>query len=294
VAYQPEVIATDEELPSGYGDPFTSESYGGPADSPCCESYDDAGCCDGGCCNPAGCNCGEHCCCGNCGNQRAGMYYSEVQLMFMRAHVLEESLGKLSERYEFSPRFIVGYEAPSGLGVRARYWNYGRTTPNLADDDDALRLEFDIVDVEGTSRFRTSHTDLIIAGGFRWADMEAEVDDETVDSQMPGITLAADLRSTLCRKCRSEWAGVCGVRWTLLGGDWEGDDDAFIEPNRDDNMNVQELYGGFEYLCHCRGCDVYARVVFEVQNWHSDALGDTSATDSIGFVGPGMHAGMTF
>lgn len=323
-AHQPEMIVSEEGMPDGYGepyageshgDPYVGESYGGPAGCPC-ESYGDAGCYDGGCydggcydggcydggcydsgycygggCQRSCCPCGNQHCRGNCGCK--GMFYSEVQLMAIRPHVLEDTIGKLEEKYEFSPRFIMGYEAPSGLGVRGRYWTYDRTTETL-DENNALSLDFEVVDFEGTSRFRTSHADLIIAGGFRWAGLEAEVDGGESESDMIGITLAADLRSVMCRSCRSEWAGVCGARWSLLGGDWESDGDALIVDNRDDNINVQEIYGGFEYVCCCRGCSLYTRVVFEVQNWHSDALGDDTATDSIGFIGPGLHAGVTF
>ena len=251
-------------------------------------------CTDGGC---GGC---PHCCQPDGGYQpdasyqpKKGMFYSEAQLMFLRAHVLEESLGKLSEKYEFTPRFILGYESPSGWGARARYWTYGRTT-QILNDDDSLRLDFDVIDVEGTTRFSTDRADLLLACGFRWVNADIEVDDESVSASMPGLTVAADVRTRICGGCRSQWSGIAGARWSILGCDWEGDDDALIEPTSDDNVLVQELYGGVEYVCHYRKCDLYARLVFEVQNWHSDALAQSGGTDSIGFVGPGVHAGATY
>jgi hypothetical protein len=111
---------------------------------------------------------------------------------------------------------------------------------------------------------------------------------------MPGITFAVDGRHAICRGCNWHFAGVAGARWSMLGGDWEGDDDALIEPTRDDNVVVHEIYGGVEFLRSCGSCDFYTRAVFEVQNWHSDALGDSSDADSISFVGPGVHAGVDF
>jgi hypothetical protein len=111
---------------------------------------------------------------------------------------------------------------------------------------------------------------------------------------MPGLTFAADLRGTICKRCRTGWAGVCGARWSLLGGDWEGDDNDLIEETSDDNVVVQEIYGGVEFLWrHCT-CDTYVRAVFEMQNWHSDAMDEESDIDSIGFCGPALHAGFTF
>lgn len=235
------------------------------------------------------------CGCSNCdGQETHGVYFAEVQLMWLRAHVMENAIGKLSETYELSPRFIIGYEDKGGIGGRIRYWHYSGQTSNLTAPADALRFEFDVIDLEGTSRFGTERTELVVAGGFRWADLQIELGDAPVANDMPGITFAADLRTIICRDRHWEWASVGGARWSILGGDWEGSSSGFIEPNRDDNLTVTEIYGGFEYIQHYSGYDVYGRVAFEVQSWHSDAAGQTAGTDSIGFIGPGLHLGMIF
>jgi hypothetical protein len=298
VAHLSEISAGEEAMPGIYGDPFANESYPGMESYP--RMYEQGGT---GSCGCGSCGCGDSYCgksyCGDYGDSgyqsNAGMYYAEVQSMFLRAHVSDQVVGKLSEKYEYSPRFILGYEAPSGLGARARYWTYGRTTEILDSTVDDIRFDFDVVDLEGTSRFCTSHADLVISGGFRWANVEiTQDDDDDIDSSMPGITFAADLRSAICRGCRTEWAAVFGARWSLLGCDWEGDGNDFIQETRDDNVVAHEIYGGVEFLCHRCGYDLYARLIFEVQNWRSDALDTTSPVDSIGFVGPAVHAGLTF
>jgi hypothetical protein len=278
VAYMSDVAGHEEVLPSE-GGPMPGSAYE-PGD----------GCYDGYC-YASDCGCQQY---AAPSYPQKGMFYTEAQLMFLRAHVLEESLGKLSEKYEFTPRFIAGYETASGVGARARYWTYGRTTPNLDDPDDALRLEFDVIDAEGTARFRGERADLLVAGGFRWVNADIEVEDDAVNADMPGITVACDGRARICGGCRSQWSGVAGGRWSILGADWEGDQDALIEPTFDDNIVVTELYGGFEYLCRHGHYDLYARIVFETQNWRSDALGESADTDSLGFVGPGVHVGATF
>jgi hypothetical protein len=79
-----------------------------------------------------------------------------------------------------------------------------------------------------------------------------------------------------------------------MGGDWEGDAGGFLDPVRDDNVVVEELYGGVEYLCVRGDYDLFARLIFEVQNWHSDAAAQDAGADSIGFVGPGIEVGMMF
>jgi hypothetical protein len=223
----------------------------------------------------------------------SGVYHAEVELMWLRAHVLESAVGKLSEKYELSPRFILGYEDACGFGARARYWTYGRWTPNLEDDDDEIRFELNVIDVEAISRFRMARSDLVLSGGMRWADIEITFDDEEVNNDMPGVTFAADLRTSVCRECNLEWAFVGGARWSLLGGDWDGDG-GFIDPVRDDNVSVRELYVGVEYFCTYRDYDLYARLKYEIQNWHSDAIAQDAGTDSIGFLGPGIEIGMMF
>jgi hypothetical protein len=263
-----------------------------------CDGYCGGGCCgDSGCyggdCCQGGCDCTNYCGdCGCNGNMHAGMCYAEIQNLFLRPHVNDQVVGKLREKYEWSPRAVVGYEAPSGLGARGRYWNYTRTTTTV-DDTDSLRLDWDVIDVEGTSRFSTRHGDIVVGGGFRWADLKiVDSNDDEVDADMPGITFAIDGRSVICRGCRAEVAGVVGARWSLLGGDWEGDNNILAE-TFDDNVTAQELYGGFELVCHKNNCDLFARVVFEMQNWHSDAINENTDA-SIGFVGPAIHGGITY
>jgi hypothetical protein len=238
------------------------------------------------------CHCGDTNCDQCCSEPLSAVYYADVQLLFMRTHILESAIGKLSEKYELSPRFILGYEGAGGVGGRARYWTYGRWTPNL--DGDAIRVDMDVIDLETTRRFRTSRSDLVIAGGIRWTDMDIALNASEVENEMPGATVAADLRTAMCRDGCREWAAVGGARWSLLGGDWEGDSGGFLNPVRDDNVVVQELYGGFEYFRTRPNYDLFARLIFEIQNWHSDAAAQDAGADSIGFVGPGLEIGMMF
>jgi hypothetical protein len=284
------------------GDCYGGDCYGGGGDVGCCE---DSGCCEmgggyGGCgCGQCGCN---PCCCqhqgcydNSCHETKKSVCYAEVQNMFLRPHINEDAVGKLSEKYDWTPRFVVGFETPSGVGTRGRYFNYSQDVTILDNGGvDELGLDFQVIDVEGTGRIRTTHADVVLSGGFRWANIEITEDDDTIDSSMPGLTVAADGRTVFCRGCKSEWAGVAGARWSLLGGDWEGEENDLVDEARDDNVVVHELYGGVEWVCRTRSCDFYTRLVFEMQNWHSDVIGENSATDSIGFVGPAIHGGVTF
>jgi hypothetical protein len=247
-------------------------------------------------CQPANdeCRCQDRKCCDCNGRPIHGVYFAEVHNMFLRAHVMENAIGKLSERYEYSPRIIVGYEDKQGIGGRIRYWHYDRLTENLTTPTDTLRIELGVVDIEGTSRFGTERAELLVSGGFRWTDARITLADAPVANDMPGIGFAADLRVILCRERRWEWASIAGARYSLLGGDWEGAANGFLEPNRDDNVTVTEFYGGFEHIHHYKGYDAFARIAFEVQNWHSDVASQTAGADSINFMGLGVHTGMIF
>jgi hypothetical protein len=133
-----------------------------------------------------------------------------------------------------------------------------------------------------------------VSGGFRWTDARITLADAPVANDMPGITFAADLRVILCRERSWEWASISGARYSLLGGDWQGAANGFLVPNHDDNIAVNEFYGGFEYIQHYQGYDAFARIAFEVQNWQSDVASQTAGADSINFMGPGVHFGMIF
>jgi hypothetical protein len=243
---------------------------------------------------------GNECCgCEDCCNDDScGANFVEIDNMFMRAHVNDDVVGKLREKYEYTPRIVLGYEGAGGVGARIRYWAYTHTTSavDAPPNNRSLRFNFDVVDFEGTSRFSSKRADLVIAAGFRWANLEANQDlSNKVYGNMPGITFAADGRAALSNACDPRWFAVCGARWSMLGGDWKGDQsNSFIEATRDDNINVNELYGGFEYVRHGSNVDTFARIVFEMQNWRSDALANNSDTDSFSFVGPGIQVGGSF
>jgi hypothetical protein len=252
--------------------------------------------CGDGCATcPAGSACGCEMCQLNQSCEGPGsVYYAEVQTLFLRAHVLEDAVGKLSEQYDWSPRLVAGYENAHGVGARGRWWHYSQETPILGSGDD-IKFQFDTIDLEATARFAMRKADLVVSGGARWANIDIEIDGDSISTGAPGLTFAADLRTEVCSGCNSQWAVIGGGRISTLGGDWEGSSSGLISRVRDDNIVVQEIYGGFEYTrCTKAGHSLFARLTFEIQNWHSDALAQDAGADSIGFVGPGFHAGASF
>jgi hypothetical protein len=224
-------------------------------------------------------------------------FYADVEINFLRAHLMEEQFGKLSEKYEFSPRFIVGFSGVGNLNGRVRYWLYGRETRIL--DGDSIRLEFDVLDVEATHHFVGRRSEIVLAAGLRLANIELEFNDVAeAGTDLIGITFAADGRTPLISLEGGRLGWVYGGRLSILGGDWSGDIDDGLGLGdwriRDDNVVVHELYAGIEYTCCYRSAELHARLAFEMQNWHSDALSQITTADSIGFVGPGIRVGAEF
>ncbi len=225
----------------------------------------------------------------------SGHCFADVQLNFLRLHLMEGSVGKLGERYELSPRFTLGYDGGDGIGGRVRYWLYDRQTPILGGG--GLRVEMNVIDLEATHRFQVGRSDLITAAGFRWAGIDlVDADGDGVGTNLAGLTAAADGHTPIGNYQGGQLAGVYGARWCILGGDWAGSSHNDLVPGslQDDNVVVESVYVGLQYATCLRNCNLVGRLAFEMQNWHSDVLSQNAGADSLGFFGPGVHVGATF
>lgn len=229
-------------------------------------------------------------------NRPRNRFYADVQFNFLRAHVMENFAGKLSEKYEFSPRVIVGFDGTGSVDGRARYWHYGRDTQVLYGGG-SVRIDFDVVDIEVTRTVPLGESAFLLAAGLRTANINLEDDDgDGAGCDLLGMTVAADFHTLLCQAKRGEVVGVCGARLSILGGDWGRDSGSDFIPSRlqDDNWVVDELYAGVAYETCFRKLDLHAQLGFEMQNWHSDVLSQFAGADSISFLGPGIEIGAEF
>jgi len=221
--------------------------------------------------------------------------YGEVEINFLRAHVMENTFGKLSEKYEFSPRFIIGFTDVGNFSGRVRYWVYGRGTNDL--DDGGVHIDFDVFDLEATHRFVGKKSELELAAGLRLAGIEInDSEGDASGADLAGITAAADGWTPLITCSQGCFGWTYGGRLSILAGDWGGDADSdFISSRvRDDNVVVHELYAGIGFSKCCRNLNLNARLAFEMQNWHSDVLSAEGFGNSLGFIGPGVEIGAQF
>jgi hypothetical protein len=222
-------------------------------------------------------------------------YYASAELSLLRAHILEGPEGKLSEKYEPSPRVTIGFNQTGKIDGRVRYWHYSQDTPILGDG--RIGVEMDVLDIEATSLMGMDRFEVLTGGGLRLAGIElSDVNNDAAGADLLGATLFLEGRRFLCSFQDGRVAWVFGGRVSILGGDWGGDvgNDFTGEPVQDDNLVVHELHAGVVYAVRNPDFDLHARLGFEIQNWHSDALSQNGGRDSIGFLGPGIQIGAGF
>jgi hypothetical protein len=241
-------------------------------------------------------SCGGGQCCNDAQPKRAQIS-GDVELLLLRPQIAENAIGKFSEEYQFSPRFILGLHGVGNLDGRVRYWHYDRNSELLGTDDE-VQIRFDVLDVEALHRFEGRRSFLTLAAGVRLAGIHlTDTEDEKASADLIGITLAADGLTLLGNFSGGHLGLVYGGRLSILGGDWGADDDSqFVDgQTRNDNVLAHELYGGVELTRRIRALNLRARLLFEMQNWHSDALAEDSADiQSIGVFGPGLQLGAEF
>jgi hypothetical protein len=219
----------------------------------------------------------------------------DVEFLFYRVHMTDQVFGKLSENYEFSPRVTLDFRNIGYIDGRVRYWHYARDT-NVNTGGD-VRLEWNVLDIEAMHYFEGRRSQLSLSAGIRLADVQ--IDDATGEgcgSDMMGLTMAADGLTPVICMTGGYCGWVYGGRVSLLGGDWGGDDNTILLNGqfRDDNILVTELYAGAEIARRCRNATVRGRLIFDMQNWRSDALAQFAGIESIAFLGPAAQLGIDF
>ncbi|HEY3394015.1 MAG TPA: hypothetical protein VGK58_14985 [Lacipirellulaceae bacterium] len=222
-------------------------------------------------------------------------YYASAEINLLRTHLGESAHGKLSERYEASPRVTVGFNETGAIDGRVRYWHYSQDTPILGGG--RIDVDMDVLDIEGTHLLASPRFELLMGGGLRLSGIDVtDANNDAAGADLIGMTMFAEGRTPLCNLQDGRIAWVFGGRLSILGGDWGGDagNNFTGGPFQDDNLVVHELHTGVVYGVRRYDYDFHARLGFEMQNWHSDALSQNGGGDSIGFLGPGIQVGAGF
>jgi hypothetical protein len=249
---------------------------------------------------------------------------ADIELMMLRPQIAESAVGKLSEEYQFSPRIILGLEGAGNFDGRLRYWHYDRDSTVLGTNNNlgffppffilegdnvfnpalsaspsktSIRINFDVLDIEGLHHFEAGKSDLTLSAGLRLAGIHLrDTNFQECGTDLLGLTLAGDGMTPLGAFPAGHFGLVYGGRLSILGGNWGGDDNSLFvnHQTRNDNVLVHELYGGVELARRCNMVDIHARLLFEMQNWHSDVLAQDAGLESIGIFGPALQFGAEF
>jgi len=166
----------------------------------------------------------------------------------------------------------------------------------LGSDDD-IQIRFDVLDIEAIHHFAARKSELTLSAGLRLAGIHlTDTEDAKCSTNLIGLTLAGDGMTPLGAFPGGHFGLVYGGRLSILGGNWGGDDDSLFVNHqaRNDNVLVHELYGGVELARRFRAVDIHARLMFEMQNWHSDVLAQDAGLESIGIFGPALQLGAEF
>ena len=223
-------------------------------------------------------------------------FSADIELMMLRPQIAETATGKLSENYQFSPRIILGVAGAGNFDGRLRYWHYDRNSDVLGADG-SIRIKFDVLDIEALHHFNPGKSDVSLSAGLRLAGLRlTDIDSAECNTELIGLTMAADGLTPLGEFPSGHLGLVYGARLSLLGGHWDGDPTSqFVDARiRNDNVLVNELYGGVEMARRLGMMDVRLRLLFEMQNWRSDVLSQYSGVDSIGILGPALQLGAQF
>lgn len=214
--------------------------------------------------------------------------YADAQLNFLRTNLASEvDSTTSSDQLELSPRVVLGTRNCNQCGARAQYQHYDwHTASTTSPTSPGVQFEFQSLDLEVTKRLFAYHTNLDLAAGVRLAKVqEAKFEAHSTASLMGG-TVSANARTRLCSPTCWSWSWVYGGRLSLLGGHWNGS-----AHQGNGNVFVSEVFTGVETRCCRYSHDLFARFLFEVQNWHSDAF---LLSDNVTLMGPGVQLGVRF
>ncbi len=221
---------------------------------------------------------------------RRGGVYAAADLTFLRPYMGREGLdalipappglGGLDGEYTFAPRFIIGYEGASGLGVRTRYWFFDQDF-GIAGVAPTFGIDMDVLDVEATMRKDFGNWDLQVAGGVRYGREEMSYNGDQICFEGTGLTVAAEVMRPVCN---GNWSLLGNFRGSLLYGETRDTGLLWVGPSADEIMQVWEMQLGVEYARELFAGEVAIQFLWEAQYWQNSTI--AVYMTNLGFSGP--------
>ena len=178
----------------------------------------------------------------------------------------------------------IGYQGSSGLGARARWWQYDERSSNPASD--FSRFKFETMDFEATQAFTLGNMQGLVSGGLRLAEYREE--DGGLQSSTPsayGLVAGVELRRPVYNKFSLFGTARQSIMFDnqLLDGG--------LTPERNVTFTTSELNLGVEYATPLMntGLDVFGRVAAQAQYWNG--MSDTDS-EAAGLFGAALTLGI--
>ncbi len=223
--------------------------------------------------------------------RRSGRWLVGVDLIPTQFQFTDDRFGAWPDDGGFAMRLAVGYERPSGVGLRGRLWAYGEDATPPAVDVTVAASSFTL---EAYKRLKSREGELTLGAGVSGNALQFKMPDDTKSRfSGGGLTVFADGYLPLVRFERSEFGAVGRGRMSLASGKWEDNTGWLVQSTEHDTMNVFEAAFGLEFRRQFgRRLDKYwsISVTEEIQRWDSPWLGQYTHS-AAGFDGVNIDFG---
>ena len=187
--------------------------------------------------------------------------------------------------YEATPRIWIGWQTESGLGLRARWFEFDGVSTNPASFYQDLNMM--LLDLEVTDTFTLgSKWSGVLSGGFRYAEYREERSAQTFNEMDGAMGLVAGVELYRPITCNVSLFGM--GRTSFLYADSISLNG--VKGNDDYTFAVSELQLGAEYRRVLSGTTyLFARAAAEAQFW-TGVSGDRS--QDVGLLGGAFALGL--
>jgi hypothetical protein len=226
---------------------------------------------------------------------RTSSWTAAVEMIPSETLLTDSPFGRWNDNDAFALRFILGYEDPSGYGIRARVWGLGQEVSPPADD---VTLSMGSFNLDLYKRVFLDGAEVAFGGGPASGGLEFELSDNTHSRfEGGGVSMFLDGFYGIHDFEKAQLGAVARARYSLLMGDWRDTTGGGVVSNTDnDTMSVAELAWGLEYRRRfgpCEDHNWFAGLLFEFQRWQSDWM-SSAADTSIGVSGINVYTGLNW
>jgi hypothetical protein len=244
------------------------------------------------CCEVCGCT--DGCCLCTMPWYRSGWHLG-LELYGLRSQLTDSAFGRWPDDGGGAGRISLGYEWPSGFGIRGSSWGFGQDASLPGPDVDlrmgAFHLDF-------YKSFVGGHNELVIGAGPAAGHVEFRVPslNDHTEFRAGGASAFAEGYYPFYRRPLWELAFVGQTRLSLIAGDWRDNGGGLVDDTDGDSMSIWEIGFGLEFRHRCGACNNhywFIQAMPEYQQWTSEWMGDQLGS-SIALTGMNVELGFAW